>query len=537
MKKLLTYIVVLCTLLSFCFVGAVDASAATFNYDDWDIEGGIIYGYYGDKVSNLTIPSVDQYGEPIYKVGDGAFNYCDYLVNVTVSDGIAVIGNKVFKDCRNLRTVNLPDSLLVVGDSAFYNCDRLATINLPDSVLVICDSVFEDCDGLKTLDLPDSVLRIGGEAFKDCNYLESVDLPASLISFGWGNNFLNCTSLKSITIPGGISEIPVSCFSGCSNLEDIIFTPGGEEITICPYAFNGTNPRKVVFPDNVVAINSTSFYNLELTEKCTMIFCNPTVTLGGGEDNLGNVMGKTKNFIGVTWGYYDEFEVVYQDDSTAQDWFEIIHSSSYPFPTTTVKSASYFDNLSENKPSYGKPFKLSKNFWSDSIIKGDSFSEELGDYFTKDELRFLEPYLGSTASKPSSTSSSKGNTSSKKSSSTSSKTTLTSSSVSTESNQSSNPSSTVSSVENADEDSDIKTTDSDSILEIIDGILLRVGIAILIFCIVIGAVVFIIYQFKKEKRKARIAARREAELAAKNAAEIEVAEPFDAPLDDTIFDE
>ncbi len=522
MKKLLTAIIALCMLLSFCFVGAVDASAATFNYDDWDIANGVIYEYLGDPVSNLTIPSVDRYGKPVHKINDYAFNHCNYLVNVTVNDGISVIGEEAFK-----------------------NCSKLKTVNLPDSVLVICDSAFENCDSLETVDLPDSLLRMGGETFHDCNNLKSVDLPASLISFGWGNNFLNCTSLKSITIPGGISEIPVSCFSGCSNLEDIIFTPGGEEITIRPYAFNGTNPRKVVFPDNVVAINSTAFYNLELTEKCTMIFCNPTVTLGGGEDNLGNAMGKTKNFIGVMWGYYDEFEVVYQQDSTAQDWFEIIHSGSYPYPKTTVRSAAYFDNLPENQPSYGKPFELSDDFWTDSDLPGNSFSDEFEDYFTDDELLLIESALGSTASEPSSSSSksssssskSSNSSSSKKPSSSSSKATTGSSSVSTESSQPSNPSSTVSIVENTDEDSDIKTTDSEAILEVVDGILLRAGIAILIFGIVTGAVVFIIYQFKKEKRKARIAARREAELAAKNAAEIEVAEPFDAPLDDTIFDE
>ena len=316
MKKLLTSIVALCILFTMCFVGAIDASAAKYkiNWDDWDIEDGVLYGYWGDEVSDLLVPSMDQFGVRITMINSHAFLNHTYLENVIVSEGIEMIG---------------------------------------------------------------------GEAFKGCTNLKKVELPASLTSFTWGNVFTSCTSLESIVIPGGVSEIPVGNFSDCTSLEEIIFTPGGEDITLRMFAFNGTNPRKVVLTDNVVAIHSTAFYNLKLTGDCEIIFCNPNVALGGGEDNVGNVSEATKPILGVAPGYDVNGNVTttYLKGSTAQKWFEEtmfnyngqagVEYPPYP-KKNAMTSETYFQSLEENKAGYGKAYAAPDEAAIYEMFCGDS---------------------------------------------------------------------------------------------------------------------------------------------------------------------
>lgn len=74
------------------------------------------------------------------------------------------------------------ERVAAIGERAFENCDEIETIILTEEIAVIDEYAFNDCDGLKHVYIPFGVSEISAYAFADCDNLKAV-------TFGDTNNW------------------------------------------------------------------------------------------------------------------------------------------------------------------------------------------------------------------------------------------------------------------------------------------------------------------------------------------------------------
>lgn len=128
------------------------------NFKDFEIEDGVLKGYYGDE-NNVIIPT------GITAIGDYAFECIDELFSVIIPDGVKSIGDNVFQCCHELSEIIIPNSVTSIGEEAFLDCDSLTSITIPHSVTKIGSYAFDGCVSLETVYFQSEEQK---EKFKDC---------------------------------------------------------------------------------------------------------------------------------------------------------------------------------------------------------------------------------------------------------------------------------------------------------------------------------------------------------------------------------
>lgn len=128
------------------------------NFKDFEIEDGVLKGYYGDE-NNVIIPT------GITAIGDYAFECIDELFSVIIPDGVKSIGDNVFQCCHALSEIIIPNSVTSIGEEAFLDCDSLTSITIPHSVTKIGSYAFDGCVSLETVYFQSEEQK---EKFKDC---------------------------------------------------------------------------------------------------------------------------------------------------------------------------------------------------------------------------------------------------------------------------------------------------------------------------------------------------------------------------------
>jgi hypothetical protein len=208
-------------------------------------------------------------GEGVTTIGDGAFTWCDKLVEVvnksthiTVTKGsgdngyvgsnaldvynsedeftsklsndngyivynggerkilLAYIGQETdlvlpaytteiyedaFSDCSSLTSVVIPDSVTTIGDGAFWKCSSLTSVVIGDGVTTISDWAFWKCSSLMSVTIPDGVTSIAYSAFEDCTALTNVVIGIGVTSIS-EDAFGNCTNLTTVYYRGNASD-------------------------------------------------------------------------------------------------------------------------------------------------------------------------------------------------------------------------------------------------------------------------------------------------------------------------------------------
>ena len=178
-------------------------------------------------------------------IGSKAFNECNRLTNITMSNNLQYIGNFAFENCSKLTSITIPDGILYVDGKAFDNCKALEyneykggkylgnaknpylvlvelvskdiiSMEIHPNTKIICNA-FSNCESLVSVIIPDGVTMIADNAFLWCKALTSVKIPDSVTSIGNGA-FWGCTSLKKIVIPKSVTSIDEYAFKYCTNL-------------------------------------------------------------------------------------------------------------------------------------------------------------------------------------------------------------------------------------------------------------------------------------------------------------------------------
>ena len=156
-------------------------------------------------------------GSPVTEIANEAFEYCDSLTSVVISNSVTAIGEYAFSSCDSLVSVVVGDSVTTISEGAFYACDSLVSVVVGDSVTTIGYGAFRYCTSLTSVVIPDSVTSIGSYAFSGCTSLTSVVIPDGVTSIG-ESAFEDCTSLTSVEIPDSVTSISKYAFDGCNKL-------------------------------------------------------------------------------------------------------------------------------------------------------------------------------------------------------------------------------------------------------------------------------------------------------------------------------
>lgn len=221
----------------FACSGLIEASISAKH-----IESYAFYDCY--NLSTLTLSA------PLQSIGEGAFEYCTNLKQLSIPNTVTSITGSPFnggsylesievaednpvydsRDHCNAVMVTARDSMILtckntvipsgvtsISDYAFYNNTGLTSITIPATVTSIGTAAFSGCSNLAEISIPDGVNWIGSSAFSYCRSLTSVTLPQSLTSIN-SYTFSNCTSLRQVTIPDGVSSIGYGAFYYCTGL-------------------------------------------------------------------------------------------------------------------------------------------------------------------------------------------------------------------------------------------------------------------------------------------------------------------------------
>jgi hypothetical protein len=283
-----------------------------------------ITGYDCSGGDPLTIPNKIN-GLPVTSIGDGAFQGCLSLTNLTIPASVTNLGDSAFEDCTSLTHVTIPASVISIGVYAFKRCTNLTDVTIPASVISMGTEAFSECSSLANVTISNGVTSIGSFAFATCPSLTNVTIPASVTSIG-GSAFIGCFSLTNITIPASVTSIGISVFAGCFNLiaitvaidnpayssvAGVLFNKSMNRLIACPggmagtytiptsvtsiagYAFKDcTNLTDVTIPASVTSLGSEAFFRCT---NLTNITIPPNVTSIGG-----SAFGRCTSLLAIT---------------------------------------------------------------------------------------------------------------------------------------------------------------------------------------------------------------------------------------------
>ena len=288
MRKLLSVILVLVTMLSVFSVTASAETSAKGIFDDetyYDVliddvyyllENGVgaVTGFDMDlddtsPKAGITIPETVTYGGKdftIIMIFDMAFMECDYT-SITLPSTITYIGDGAFMSSPYLEKVVIPNDceFEYFGAEVFTGTPFEAEIYSKDETIFGKNVLFSYIGNADEYVIPENINIIVPKAFfmsgiKNIVFNNNVtDIPAYA--------FASCRNLTEVTIPDAVTVIADGAFMDCFNLEKINF---GENVwMICEDAFANTKIKSIHLGINVAQITG-AFKNCNMLESITI---------------------------------------------------------------------------------------------------------------------------------------------------------------------------------------------------------------------------------------------------------------------------
>ena len=238
-RKIL-YALILLTIVSYVNMPCVSAEEEKKEYTEGNFKYTVdeenvatIISYTG-KESKVYIP--EKLGDnPVYYIGDSAFEGNKYLETLYLSKKIRKIGNSAFERCTSLIRIEWACNCNKTSDDGFYLNERY----------IQGSKYYVQCSDLKD---------IGYGAFCGCNKLKNVHLPKNVENIG-EYAFYDCKDVESIYILDNVKFIGKYAFSSISNLKELIFC--AENLTDAGSGFGQDDKKiKLIIDEGVKVIPS-----------------------------------------------------------------------------------------------------------------------------------------------------------------------------------------------------------------------------------------------------------------------------------------
>ena len=224
------------------------------------IEDGVLTAVELNGAFEVTIPG------SVREIGESAFEGCEDLVSVVMSNGVERIDDCAFYNCSTLESVVLPSGLTSIGECAFAYCYELVAVTIPEGVTNLGYGAFFYCTGLTSVVLPRSLASIGEEAFAFCGEIESFTIsdgnPAYKVQDGMlltkdGTVLLHGAN-GDVSIPSGVTRIDNGAFALCGGITNVIIPRS--VASIGSNAFYGCDGlTSVEIPNSVTNIGKGAF--------------------------------------------------------------------------------------------------------------------------------------------------------------------------------------------------------------------------------------------------------------------------------------
>ena len=162
----------------------------------------------------------------------------EHTVQYMLSDK-TTIGDNAFNNCNGLKSIVISDIVENIGNGAFYGCSSLSSIDFGKGVKTIGNIVFYWCSSLTKIVIPENVTSIGNITFNTCyfhkdnfiNNSSATGYPWSAVIYDTvqddglyilGTTAVGCKqNATNVTIPESITNIGDDAFLGCSSLTEI----------------------------------------------------------------------------------------------------------------------------------------------------------------------------------------------------------------------------------------------------------------------------------------------------------------------------
>ena len=251
----------------------------------------VIVSYNGTE-TELEVPVV--LGEyPVIGIADDAFEECErngvYITSLTLPSCIEKISDFALDYLYALKAVNVSEESehFCVVDNVLFDKDKTKLIkyparkigsqyHIPNTVKVISSIAFADNEYLREITIPDSVTNINEYAFAGST-IQTITIPASVNDIESGA-FNYCYDLNEINVDKDNTNY-TSEYGVLYNKDktSIIQYPIGSEsstfvipngiVTICKFAFFGSNISSLVLPASLSHIEYNAFYRCENLNK------------------------------------------------------------------------------------------------------------------------------------------------------------------------------------------------------------------------------------------------------------------------------
>ncbi len=233
------------------FFGCENLQTAILPENLSEISNGL---FTSSGITSIKIPGVE-------RISANAFDGCESLLHVELSNDIKYIEKQAFGYCTSLKSITLPDKLISLENAVFTGCTALKSVNVSENAEYFSskDGVLFSKDGKelvyypdgkteKSYTVPETTVRIGGYSFYNNSNIQSVVLPKKLTTIGisafecceelseinipesvsliYGSAFRNCISLRKVDLPNGAILSSKNVFDGCT---DIVVTYKGKE--------------------------------------------------------------------------------------------------------------------------------------------------------------------------------------------------------------------------------------------------------------------------------------------------------------------
>ena len=211
---------------------------------EYDDESLMVVGPGEFSGEDLLIPS-DAGGRPVVRIEEDAFCQTPIL-RLTVPGTVQWICEDAFENCDMLETLILSEGNLGIGEGAFAACRSLKSLTVPATVEHVGRSAFKECLSLQEVVVKGNA-ALGSYAFAECRSLQSVvfsgtaGIPYSVSSEAFSGD----GALETVTFSEGLTEIGSFCFEGCPNLKTL-YLPKSLAF-VGPSAFAGTGLDKVYY--------------------------------------------------------------------------------------------------------------------------------------------------------------------------------------------------------------------------------------------------------------------------------------------------
>ena len=212
---------------------------------------------------NAKVEKVDFNGAALSEIGVGAF-YGSMVRDVVLPDSVEWVKDYAFAESAiHTFTAN---NLKELGNGVFENCIVMQEITLVDGIKKMGNSTFAGCINLEKVSLP-SVNSLGRYTFRGATQLEEVSFGANATTTG--TYTFAGSSVATVVFNGEqITEIGAGTFSLVGNVS-IKSMHEGQLIEGLPssvkaigdYAFNGVRIRALKGLDQIEFFGNYSFYN------------------------------------------------------------------------------------------------------------------------------------------------------------------------------------------------------------------------------------------------------------------------------------